>query len=252
MAAASEAVVAIPERVSEEESALWRRWTESRDAAARSELIARYLWLARTAASQALRDRSFDADLDRSELVQMATVGLMESVDRYDPDRGVPFSAYAKKRIHGALVDGIDRSSEYRAQSSWARQMIRERSESLAAHGQSSQDSLQRLAEVAVGLAIGFMLEDSGMYSGSEERTGNRHYDVNELFVVQQQLRLAVAELPPTERRVLELHYFDELSFARIGELQGVSKVRIFQIHARALMSMRRHLKLLGTVDRRV
>lgn len=250
MAAAFDVVADGSEAASSEERALWRRWTELRDADARSELIARYLWLARSAALQALRDRSFDSDLERGDLVQMAMLGLIESVDRYDASRGVPFAAYAKKRIHGAVVDGIDRSSEFRAQGSWARQMVRERSESLVAQGKGQHDSLQRLAEVAIGLAIGFMLEDSGMYSGPEERAG-RHYDVNELFVIQQQLRLAVSELPGPERRVLELHYYEDLSFARIGELMGVSKVRIFQVHARAIATVRRQLKILGTVERR-
>ncbi|MDM4772924.1 sigma-70 family RNA polymerase sigma factor [Solimonas sp. SE-A11] len=236
-----------------DEAPLWERLRsvdveESRQA--REDLVLRHLWLAKAVAARVLQERSFTADLDLRDLVQLATVGLIESVDRYDPSMGVPFSAYARKRVQGAVLNGLEQSSEYRAQNSWLHRMGKERAESITSANSSEGDSLLRLAEVTVGLAIGFMLEDSGMYVSSPDRI-DTPYDVNELAVLQGQLRLVVTELPESQRKVVELHYFKELSFSEIGAVLRLTKARISQIHGKALLEIRRRLKLVGQIDER-
>jgi RNA polymerase sigma-B factor len=76
---------------------LWELRREG-DAAAREELVRRHLPLARQLASR-YRRRSEPFD----DLVQVASVGLLHAVDRYDPDRGTPFHAFAVPTILGEL-----------------------------------------------------------------------------------------------------------------------------------------------------
>jgi RNA polymerase sigma-B factor len=78
--------------------ALLSRWREDRDRAAREELVARFLPLARKLAGRYLGSCE---PLD--DLVQVATLGLLGAIDRFNPARGVPFHAFAVPSIIGEL-----------------------------------------------------------------------------------------------------------------------------------------------------
>ena len=78
-----------------EEDQLWQRRTET---AARRELTERFLPYAK---SIAIRYRSEAESLD--DLIQIASLGLVNAIDRYDPERGLPFLAFASPTIHGEL-----------------------------------------------------------------------------------------------------------------------------------------------------
>src|SRR5258705_6908531 len=74
------------------------RLVQGGDDHAREELIERYMPLAR---SLALRYRRASEPLD--DLIQVASIGLVKAVDRWDPDRGLAFSSYAVPTILGEL-----------------------------------------------------------------------------------------------------------------------------------------------------
>lgn len=80
------------------ESALWRHFTETRDPATREELVRRYLPFAK---SLALRYRGASESFD--DLLQVASLGLVNAIDRFDPSRGTPFTAFASPTILGEL-----------------------------------------------------------------------------------------------------------------------------------------------------
>ncbi len=82
--------------VSERE--LWRRFAERRDPAVREELVKRYLPFARSLAG---RYRGGSESFD--DLLQVASLGLVNAIDRFEPDRGIPFPAFASPTILGEL-----------------------------------------------------------------------------------------------------------------------------------------------------
>jgi RNA polymerase sigma-B factor len=81
-----------------DEAQLWRRLTEERDQKAREELIERYMPFAKRLA---LRYRGASESFD--DLSQVANLGLLNAVDRFDPERGIPFTAFASPTILGEL-----------------------------------------------------------------------------------------------------------------------------------------------------
>jgi RNA polymerase sigma-B factor len=84
-------------RDAREAARVFERYRRSRDAHTRAELVARFLPLAKR-----LARRYQDRD-EYDDLVQVASFALMKAIDRYDPDRGVTFAAYAVPTIVGAL-----------------------------------------------------------------------------------------------------------------------------------------------------
>ena len=233
--------------IATDELELWRRWHEHRDAAAREALIKQHLWLARALAFRFYKERRYDADLDAQELIQIASVGLLESTDRYDPDQGVPFSAFARKRIQGALQDGLDRLTEKRAQQALARRHRRQRLKSLTDQN-SKLDPLSELIEVAVGLAIGMLLEDTPMFL-DESRNNPGPYHAAELSLLREQFQQIVETLPERHRDVIRYHYYFDFSFAEIADLTNLTRARISQLHAAALASLRQRFSSVSAFD---
>ncbi len=228
-----------PDRV---EAALWRRARFEDDPGCRQQLFERYMPLARSVAARHKRWRWSRAD--RGDLEQMAFEGLLQALDRYDPLRGVPFGAFARRRMTGAIADGMVRMSDYDAQVSYRRRLQQERLRVLASEG-GQADPVAKLADLVTDLAIGLMLEGTGMVA-SENGKDSRPDPYQSLAWQQTQDALAneVARLPESEGVVVRQHYLAGMPFARIAELLRLSRGRVAQLHRAALDRLRRRLRL--------
>ena len=243
-----------------EERQLWLRWRESRDEAARADLLARHLPYARVVAAMVYGQRP-NNDVDFDDYLQLARVGLLEAFDRYDPDGGAQFRTYAARRMRGTVLDGLVRLTEREQQMSVRRRLLAERTDSIA-HPQPEDppsgparernDLFRYLAEVGVGLALGFMLEDTGLVDGDEARStgSDPAYHAVELRQTKQQLLALVRQLPPSERRIIQLHYVQGQAFDDIARDLGVTKGRVSQIHKKALGTLRALLASRKACDR--
>jgi RNA polymerase sigma-B factor len=87
-----------PEEGLASERVLWERFVNDRDPAIREELVRRYLPFAK---NLALRYRGASESFD--DLLQVASLGLVNAIDRFDPTRGAPFTAFASPTILGEL-----------------------------------------------------------------------------------------------------------------------------------------------------
>jgi RNA polymerase sigma-B factor len=87
-----------PEERLSDDRALWERFVRDRDPAIREELVRRNMAFAKRLA---LRYRGASESFD--DLLQVANLGLLNAVDRFDPERGIPFTAFASPTILGEL-----------------------------------------------------------------------------------------------------------------------------------------------------
>jgi RNA polymerase sigma factor for flagellar operon FliA len=206
-----------------------------------------HLPLVRAIAARLYRARWNDA-LAFEEYVQMGALGLLEAAGRFDAGRGVSFGAFASWRIAGSILNGLERATEQHQQLAARRRWAAGRVSSLAADGPpcsdgSLEERLAALVRVAVGLAVGFMLEGSGMYCGGGEATardGSAELADRQLG---RRLRDALRGLPSQERRVLEEHYFEHRPFADIAAALRLTRGRVSQLHKRGIDRLRDRLR---------
>lgn len=229
---------------------LWQRFVTDRGEALRQALAARYTPLARTLAARLYALR-FDAGLEFPDYHHFGMVGLLECIDRFDPDRGVRFESYATPHVRGTIADGVAALSERQRQATVRRQVLRERTRSLADAPPADtqpQAALARVADVAIGLALGFMLEDSGMFLDPHAEPGlaDGTYRSAELRSTCLLVNDSLAHLAAPERRVLSLHYLQGMPFTDIADELGLTRGRISQLHRAGLAGLQRRLGSLG------
>lgn len=223
---------------------LWRALASEPSGPARQRIFETYLPFSRKIAARVRRERS-GADLDPGDLRQYAAEGLLQAIDRFDPARGAPFEAFAARRIAGCVIDGIGESSELRRQSAFRNRVRSERARSLGSDQPSrlsTADALQALANLAVELALGFMLDEAALSGGELQAQTPSAYESLAWSETVKHVAVAIADLPEQERVVVRLHYLEGLEFARIADTLSLSRGRISQIHAAALQHLRRRL----------
>jgi RNA polymerase sigma factor FliA len=227
--------LAKPVAAIDDEPALWQAWREAADAGARTRLIERHIEFARIIAAR-LYSRRFSDDIEFDDYLQLARVALIECVDRYDPTREATFRTYASHRVHGAILSGLEAMTDRACQIALKRRTERERSASLTIPGSGTQsDTFAKLASLAVGLAIGFMLDDIASYREESGAYADNAYTALALRQMHRRLRQLVDQLPEREAHIIRSHYFGEVPFERIAAEMRLTKGRISQLHKRAI-----------------
>lgn len=230
----------------EAEAGLWQRLRTAGDPGARARLLEMHLPYAKIVAGVYFGRRYHD-EVEFGDYLQLASIGLVEALDRFDPARGVQFRTFAARRMHGAILDGLERMTEKQQQiAAWQRLRNERLQEVKAMAGQGSvagavQDPehlLRFVAEVGIGLALCWMLEGTGMVESAEAGVAPFYRSVA-MRQLRGRLLHAVDGLPAHERTVIRSHYLQEVPFDRIADTLGLSKGRISQIHKQALLRLR-------------
>ena len=241
--------------------ALWRSYGQTHDAALRDRLVLHYAPLVKYVAGRV--GTGLPAHADIADLVQSGIFGLVDAIDRFEPERGLKFETYAMQRIRGAILD------ELRAQD-WVPRSVRARARELERALERLEGRLQRSAsdtEVATELGIGVSeLKDlyaqlqltsvvaldeliamgRGGASLAETLPDDRVPDPGAVLDAGENRRLlaqAVAQLAERDRVVVTLYYFENLTLAEIGKVLGVTESRVCQLHTRAVLRLRTKLQ---------
>jgi RNA polymerase sigma factor for flagellar operon FliA len=232
---------------------LWADFKSRGSKPARERLFLRFMTFARAIARRHYRERSW-GDLELADMNQHAYTGLLEALDRFDPALGVPFRAFAAHRISGSIRDGIGRTNELREQLSWRRRVRRERLQSLSEQVPEAAAPIEKLAEIAAGLALGFMLEGTHLFVEEDASAGRGSaiaataYDSAVWSETVSRLHEELSALPERERTILRQHYAGGLNFDQLASLLSISKGRVSQLHRAALALLRKRLRERGHV----
>jgi RNA polymerase sigma factor for flagellar operon FliA len=238
--------------------ALWARYDTTRDPEARAQLLDRYLGLVHHCARDMVVRVGHAVEFE--DLVGAGTLGLVQALEGFDLSRGLAFSTYAMRRIRGAILDEL-RSRDWRPRS------VRAKGRQLAAVVAALQTRFGRAPEAhEVARAMGIELstyyrmkediEGGVMVSlaGTVARGGDDALRLEETLAdpgggeafeqvghrqTLERLRYAIANLPPRERTVLSLYYYEELNLKEIAEVLHVTESRISQIRSQAIRRLR-------------
>jgi RNA polymerase sigma factor for flagellar operon FliA len=225
----------------------------------RDELVMAHVDLVRALANQL--GRRVPSHVERSELMSVGVLGLIDAAQRYEPALGVPFDAFARRRIQGAMLDALRRLDRVprsirrlkrdldHALSELRHRLGREPldAEIASSMGVTSEqydgmlDEL-RWADLAVAEPARSENDPEGLLSLAVENDGGPYAQL-ERRELRAQLARALAELPDRERQILALSYQEELTLAEIGEVIGVGESRVSQLRTQAIARLRSRLR---------
>lgn len=200
--------------------------------------------------------------IDIDDLMNVGVIGLIQAVDRYDPERDNKFMTYAVFRIRGAVLSEL-RSRDFLSRAN--RRKIRDLEN---VHLQLEQRLGREVDDFEIAQEMGVDIEQvhrtkqmSGISFISFEELGFSSRDEKEKLINYlidsdddaltmtrvKELKAAVAraieQLPEKERLVISLYYLEELTMKEAGRVLNVTESRVSQIHSQAIMHLRSKLK---------
>lgn len=238
---------------------LWERFKASADPDARDGLIIHFSPLVKFVAGRV--GVGLPRNVDQADLVSYGIFGLIDAIDKFEPERGFKFETYAINRIKGAILDEL-RGLDWVPRSVRARAREIERSlaelehrlqrsvsdEELATHMDLPVEELRgSMAEISsLGLvALDELLSPDSSSSMGELLPDPRGTNPEAAFQLEETKRIladAINRLPERERLVITLYYYEGLTLAEIGEVLGVTESRVCQIHTKSVLSLKNRM----------
>ncbi|KIL44911.1 FliA/WhiG family RNA polymerase sigma factor [Jeotgalibacillus soli] len=238
----------------------WKQWAASRDAYAGDMLVTRYMPLVQYHVQRI--GVGLPKSVSRDDLKSLGLMGLIDALQKFDPDRDLKFDTYASFRIRGAIIDGLRKED-------WLPRSTREKAKKVEAMVEELEQQRLRHVEpeeVAQALQMDVhevyqtmqehfyanVLSMDDQSSDQDDKESTRFVLKDEKTVLPEErlvknelindLSRVISELNEKEQLVLSLFYSEELTLTEIGEVLNLSTSRISQIHSKCLFKLKKLL----------
>ena len=244
------------------EQELWERYKKEQSADIREYFIVKYAPLTKYVAGKI--SNSLPSRVEFEDIVGYGVFGLLDAIDKYDPDKGVQFNTYAVNRIRGAIYDEL-RSID------WVPRSIRQKTRQVEETTPDLEAKLGRSAtneEIAksMGMTVAdyddllLKISNSSIVSLTSTRYQNDTNDTTavgdtleapnaynpDVIVEQEEIKKivikAINELPEREKNVLIMYYYEDMTLKEIGKVLNVTESRVSQIHTSANIKLKAKL----------
>ena len=250
----------MPDEKTEEE--LWRQYRKTRDPAIREAFIKQYNPLVKYVAGKVAIGMPNNVEFD--DLVGYGVFGLLDAIDKYDPDKNVKFKTYAVTRIRGAIFDEL-------RQIDFVPRSVRQKTREIESTISNLEAQLGRTAtDQEIANAMG--MDEAEYMKTMQKISGTSIISLNDLWysgddndkvsigdsiespssmnpdvvVVNEEIRRVIIEaindLPDKEKKILILYYYEDLTLKEIGRVLQVTESRVSQLHTKAILHLRSRL----------
>jgi RNA polymerase sigma factor FliA len=236
-----------------------------RDTPESRQLFNDHLELVEVIARKLLRSVGGSQDIDT--LRSFGQEGLLIAARRFEPERGIPFRAYATHRVRGSIIDGIRKDSSLPRRTHQKLKLMDdantfaesnlESQPTPAAKGQTRAEAQQALddylARVATAMAVGLVAatarsDDGALTAVSATLLADEQLAQAEIGVI---VRREVDALPREEAELVRRHYFEGERFDHVAQSLGLSKSWASRLHTRAVQRLTLRMQALQLVDPR-
>ncbi len=196
--------------------------------------------------------------IDIRDMINSGVLGLMDALEKFDPDKGVKFETYAEYRIKGAILDSL-RAMDWvpRSVRKVATLLENTSSELEKKHGRPATDEelakamnidvdkfykmMSRVSNIPMlSLEIDARTSILDRLVSDSSKTPYEAIDKEELRGV---LANSIEMLPEKEKKVISLYYFSEITMKEIGKILDLTESRVSQIHTKAVTKLRGKLR---------
>lgn len=246
-------LASLSKSTSVEVNELWLAFKRDGKTECRDILIRHYMPLVQYAAASI--KQTLPSHITVEDLVSYGIFGLIDAIEKFEPERGFKFETYSRVRIRGAMLDEL-RSED------WVPRSIRARNRLYALAKARLETELQRAPtdlELAIEVdttveeiqkfnqsiisSIGALEEVISEEDGKQVTIGETIYEIeDDALEAIEPIAVAVSDyiykLPERELYVLKLYYYEGLTLAEIGHILGVTESRVCQIHTKAISQL--------------
>ena len=196
--------------------------------------------------------------VEMEDLISAGIVGLMDALQKFDPNKKVQFRTYAQFRVRGAMLDSLRALDwgprDLRRKGRAVEEAIRSLSATMGKAPTESEvakemgldlNTYQQLLGELSGLELSSLNATPSEEAGTEAMAMIPAGPEDDPFLqcqsseMRRLLAEAIAELPERERMVLTLYYYEELTMREVGATMGVVESRVSQLHSSAMARLR-------------
>lgn len=214
----------------------------------RDDLIAEHMPYAASIASRVYQSLSKIVEYD--EVLATARLGLLEAAKRYNQGAGVDFKTFAYYRIKGAIYDGL-RKAGWIPRTLYAKLKFEEAANDYLqfmsdhADSRSMDAETEEVAETVNSLASIYIISFDSVEDLDVEDTQSLGLEKSaEFHQIRRHMREAINSLPPIEKKLIKMYYFQNRTLEEVGEELHLSKSWTSRLHARALQLLLETVKL--------
>lgn len=242
---------------------IWIEYRKTKSPELRNKLVLKYISLVRSI----LRTINIPPDsiLNNQDLINIGILGLVEAIEKFNPEQNVKFETFAYTRIKGSIldelrrVDWLSRSTRKKAKEvleTLDKTFVESGSYDFNSIGRSLGLSDKELKDYLMAYQTSqesFFLSDNFEILGDDEEVSflenlpaTDSKDQLENIVDNEKVQIIyhfLLSLPERERLIMTLHYYENLKFKEIGKIIGLSESRVSQIHSSVIKQLRNKFK---------